>query len=271
MNTCVTREELGCMLALAAPDTGQSPNLIESCVAAYTTYSCVDFLNGNPPAVCAPGGPRANGATCTFNAQCSTAFCARAGNAVCGTCAAQPQPGDSCANQGCGHDQTCVDATMTCAVEGDLNSACGADAPCGDGLSCVGSTSTVAGSCQVAVGQAGKACGGTGNAACDGSLGLYCAGAAGAKTCMMMAFADDGQPCGLLSDGTRAVCRGGTCFTPTGVAADSDLGTCKANAADGAPCDSALGPRCSGPARCVVAGDSGTAGTCTVPDATTCG
>jgi len=270
MTTCVTREELSCTLALAAPEIGQTPDKIESCVAAYATYSCPDFLNGNPPAACTPGGPRANGAACTFNAQCTTAFCARASNATCGVCAPAPSPGDSCASSACGHDQTCVDATMTCALQGDVNSACGAGAPCGAGLSCVGSSAAAAGACQVAVGQAGKPCGGAGNAGCDSSLGLYCAGAAGAKTCMMMAIVGDGAPCGLLPDGTRAICRAGTCFTAQGVAAESETGQCKATAADGASCDTVLGPRCSAPARCVV-GDRGTAGTCTVPDATTCG
>jgi hypothetical protein len=270
MSTCVTREELSCTIALDAPDIGNTPSTVEACVAAYATYSCADFLNGNPPAVCTPSGGRANGATCAFNDQCQTAFCARDQNTICGACAPAPSPGDSCASSACGHDQTCIDATQTCAQEGDLNSACGAGAPCGAGLSCVGSTATVAGSCQVAVGMAGKSCGGAGNAGCDGSLGLYCAGAAGAKTCMLMTYAADGAACGLMSDGTRVGCKAGTCFTSAGAAASDDTGVCKADAPDGAACDTMLGPRCAPPARCVLGG-TGTAGICTVPDAKSCG
>jgi hypothetical protein len=270
MNTCVSREELTCTIALAAPATGNNPDLVETCVTAYATYSCTDFLNGNPPSACVPAGPRPNDAACTFNGQCASAYCARDKNSTCGACAAAPAPGDSCVSSNCGHDQICVDSTMTCSQFGDINSACSTDAPCGVGLTCVGATASVAGSCQVAIAIAGQSCGGQGGSGCDVSLGLYCGGTTGAKTCMTMTYGANGAPCGLMADGTRAGCKAGACFTATGIAAASDAGTCKADAADGAACDLQIGPQCAAPARCVASG-AGTAGTCTVPDATTCG
>jgi hypothetical protein len=126
--------------------------------------------------------------------------------------------------------------------------------------------------------------------ACDPTLGLYCGGAAGAKTCQLVVYGGAGPdggvsgtdggtvsggatpagtPCGVLADGTHVGCVAGGCYTATGPATGSDLGTCSPFAADNAACDSNLGPDCMLPARCVASG-SGTAGTCLIPDATTC-
>jgi len=65
----------------------------------------------------------------------------------------------------------------------------------------------------------------------------------------------------------------GTCYTATGPATGSDQGTCKPFANDGDACDTAVGPGCMFPARCLVAGagDGGaTTGTCVVPVASLC-
>jgi hypothetical protein len=269
MQTCVSREELTCMTALAAPDSGNNPDKVEQCVAAYAMYSCTDFLNGNPPAVCIPMGPRAVGAPCAFNGQCASAFCGRNKTSTCGTCANPPMPGDSCAASPCGHDQACVSKTMACAVYVDLNVACGADAPCGAGLNCVPPNQATS-SCQLAIANAGATCG-AGSNGCDGTFGLSCTGTVGSKTCTAIVFGGDGTACGLMADGTRGGCKAGGCYTTTGLAGPEEAGTCRADAADGSPCDSVLGPGCQAPARCVVVDDAGTAGTCLVPDATTCG
>jgi hypothetical protein len=135
---------------------------------------------------------------------------------------------------------------------------------------------------------------------CDGTRGLFCGGPNGAKTCMRVIYpgyngsvsadgggttATDGggagtataptptgTACGLLADGSRVGCVAGNCYTATGTATGSDQGTCKPFAVDGAPCDTAVGPGCMFPARCVGggAGDGGTAGSCVVPVATLC-
>jgi hypothetical protein len=269
MSTCVSREELTCTTTLAAPDTGNSPALVEKCVADYAAYSCTDFLNGNPPADCAPAGSRAVGDPCTFNGQCTTAFCGRAKNANCGVCALAPAPGDSCASSSCGHNQACTAASMVCAVYGTAGSACGTDAPCGAQLNCAGANATGMNTCMTPVMTGGAACG-AGTAGCDPTVGLYCGGVAGNKSCMQIAYVGDGAPCGLQPDGARAACKAGLCYTAARVAGEGEVGTCKAYAPDGAPCDATLGPACMPPARCITTG-TGTAGTCSVPDATTCG
>ena len=77
--------------------------------------------------------------------------------------------------------------------------------------------------------------------------------------------------CGTLPDGSRAECINADCFTATGPAAATDTNaTCVAQAADGAGCDTQLGPLCLTPARCVTSGIGATSGTCVVPSATLC-
>ena len=101
---------------------------------------------------------------------------------------------------------------------------------------------------------------------CDGTLGLTCEGATGAKTCMAATYAADGAPCGNLGSGVVAQCQAGSCYLVPG---QGEMGTCKRDAADGARCDTVLGPDCVRPSRCVV-GDAGTSGVCTLPTATSC-
>jgi hypothetical protein len=272
MNTCIARETLSCMGALAAPGTGNNVSLTMQCVAAFATLACNDFFDGKIPSVCAPSGPRAAGQPCAFNAQCASAFCGRVKNSLCGTCADAPTDGTSCQSSGCGHGQTCVDATQTCVAYGALNASCDGGHPCGNGLSCVGamaSTSTP-GACHLAVGELGAACGGT-MPGCDATLGLFCGGAAGAKTCMTTPYEDDGAACGTRTSTSFAACKSGGCYTDTGVAGSGDMGTCKADGIEGAPCDSLLGPACLTPARCVPTTSGGTAGICTLPNGASCG
>ncbi len=271
MDSCVARETLSCMNGLAAPQTGNSAALVEQCVAAFANYSCADFFNNNPPAVCAPTGQRATGAPCAFNGQCASGYCSDLKNASCGTCATAPSRGASCTSSNCGHNQACVTATEMCQIYGALNAQCDANDPCGDGLTCVGavaSTSTP-GTCQAAGAVAGTACGGT-MPGCDGTLGLFCGGSSGAKTCMTITYVSDGMPCGALSSTMCAECITGGCYTATGLAASGEMGTCKADAADNAACDTVLGPGCLAPARCVTSGDA-SAGTCVVPNGPMCG
>ena len=271
MANCITRETLSCVNGLSAPQTGNNPTLAEECVAAFSGYSCADFFNNNPPAACAPTGPRATGATCAFNGQCASGYCSGVKNASCGTCAPPPSAGGSCMSSSCGHNQACVASTQMCQVYGALNASCDANDPCGDGLTCVGavaSTSTP-GTCQTAGTVAGTACGGT-MPGCDGTMGLFCGGTAGSKTCMTISYVADGMPCGALSSTSRAECITGGCYTSTGLASSTDMGTCKADAADGAACDTVLGPTCLTPTRCVTTGDA-SAGTCVLPLGSTCG
>jgi hypothetical protein len=266
--TCVSRETLSCTNALAAPHTGQSPAKIESCTADFPTFTCQDFFDNNPPGDCVAAGTLANGAACAFNGQCQTAYCQGTKNSACGTCAAPPQPGADCTGSTCWHNQRCVASTMTCASVVSQNGACDATHPCDNGLACVGDTATTMGTCQTAGTTVGAPCGGS-MAGCDGTLGLYCAGAAGSKACAAMMLVGDGQPCGVLADGSHVGCQAGDCFTATGPAGTGEMGGCKAAVDAPAACDTMLGPNCLAPARCVIAA-GGTAGTCVVPAAHAC-
>lgn len=268
MQTCVAQETLACTSSLAAPDTGWTIAGIDKCVSAFATYSCQDFFDNNPPGDCAPKGSRANGAECTFNAQCASAYCQGTKSDVCGTCADPPGAGADCSDSTCGHNQTCLTSMDTCAAVVSMNGACDGTHPCDNALACVGATATAMGTCRPAAATIGASCGGT-MPGCDTTLGLYCAGSAGAKTCTAMTFAHDGQPCGLLSDGSRVGCVAGECYTATGTAGSGDMGACKASVGAPAACDTVLGPSCLAPARCVVP-DNGSAGTCATPDATMC-
>jgi hypothetical protein len=270
MTTCLAREQTACQDGLAGPGTGNDPDMVEACVRAYPTFSCADFFDNKPPAPCAPTGSRANGAACAFNGQCTSGFCSGTKNAACGTCADSPAAGDSCATSACGHGQVCVDSTLLCQDRGTLNATCDSDHPCGNGLSCTGNNATTAGTCQNALTAANLPCGGQ-LPGCDGNVGLRCTGPSGTgKSCQPITYVGDGKPCGTMGDGSFVQCTRGDCYIATGLIAGGQQGTCKADAADGAACDIQLGPGCTPPARCVVAG-TGTAGTCTVPLGPTCG
>jgi hypothetical protein len=240
-------------------------------VADFVAYTCADFGDNNPPADCAPTGARALDGACTFNGQCQSGFCAKNKSTVCGSCAAAPAVGDSCASSNCGHDQVCVANALgpTCVLRGTLNSTCDSNNPCGTGLSCVG-PANAAGTCQNALTTVGASCGGT-MPGCDNAEGLHCGGTAGtARSCEMTTLVGDGMPCGTMGDGSFVQCVQGDCYTDTGLIGAGQQGTCKTDALDGAACDTVLGPACTPPARCIL-GTTGTAGVCTVPVASTCG
>ena len=274
MNTCVARETLLCTDALHAPGTGNSPALIQTCIADYAGLACNDYFDGKFPASCTPAGSVATGQPCGFNGQCQPAYCGSLAHAICGSCAPTPVPGDSCASSACDHGQTCVDSTMTCEANGILNSPCGGGVQCGSGLQCSTPSTTVddagtGGTCQHAISQVGAACGGS-MPGCDGSLGLYCGGTNGSKMCLATLFATDGQPCGALSSTTFTQCLAGSCFSSTGtVSGAGATGTCKADVTEGAACDYVLGPFCQTPSRCVPTG-GGSSGLCMLANGT-CG
>jgi hypothetical protein len=291
--TCLTRQTLACSNGLMAPATGNSPAKVEKCVAEFNTYTCQDFYDNDPPADCTATGSRANGSGCTFNGQCTSGYCQGTKSSICGTCADAPAAGADCSSSTCAPGQRCIAASLQCQIPLPLgDTTCDASHPCDQGLVCVGNdTATMTtGTCETAGTQIGQACGGT-MPGCDPTLGLYCGGPTGSKTCLLVAYgtasADAGTdgsagsadagggsgagvPCGLLADGTRHGCVAGSCYTAAGApATGSDLGACKPFAPDNMPCDSAQGPDCLPPARCVVVG-IGTAGTCLVPTASMC-
>jgi hypothetical protein len=271
MSTCLAREELSCTNSLGAPRTGKTTALVEQCTTALSSASCADYLDNDLPAPCNPTGPGAEGATCTFNAQCASGYCSGIRYATCGTCGTAPAAGDSCAKTSCGLDQACIwnaDVTNVCEPYVSAGATCGAfsNPLCAADLGCAGASTTtgVGGTCQPALRTVGATCGSKNMGLnCDGNLGLWCLSSA----CGDVTYAENGMPCGYVGSGVTE-CNGGTCyssggpyFTYTGA---TRTGTCKAYAEDGAPCDTSVGPACLSPARCVSSG-GGTAGTCVVP------
>jgi hypothetical protein len=268
MDACLTREALQCMATLSAPDSGHSVSKIEDCVTAYATLSCDDFYATNVPDACRPVGTRDNGGACDYGAQCKTGYCSNVKMALCGACADAPAVGASCATSDCARAQTCDATTTTCQVYGKAGDACDAD-DCGYELDCsaTGLLATGAKTCQATIDTLGTACGGT-MPLCDSLQGLVCEGTVGMKTCVAQTFVTDGMPCGAVTGG-YASCTAGGCYTDKGLVGAGETGTCKANAADDASCDTVSGPGCLLPAKCVVKG-GGTSGKCTVPTGT-CG
>jgi hypothetical protein len=249
--TCETRLKTNCVNALAAPSTGNSSDKTEACAQAYAAYACTDYSNKtNIPTACAQAtGSLANGAACSFPGQCLTGFCAIAPSGACGTCAAVPAQGASCANlTSCGPTLVCTSDTQVCTPYAALNAACGQGQPCGTGLSCVapGGIGTP-GTCQTA-GALGATCDGTEKTgpACDTALGLYCDGQT--KQCAQVTFAMAGQACGYVVDaGTLADCLSGACVNGQCMGRAADDGAC--TVPDGGAYNPTAG--CLPPARCV--------------------
>jgi len=263
MAECLTRQALMCTSAFKAPGSGHSLATEQECADAFPGFSCADFFANDTPAACRPAGSRINGAACAFDAQCKSGFCTGEKRAQCGTCAPEPAIGDSCAASDCGRGQFCDATSKTCKAPGAVGDPCDANDDCGYGLACDGTGAAAgAGTCQAAASAIGAPCGGT-LPVCDGVQGLFCAGAVGAKKCVAATFVGAGAPCGVLSQDAYAGCTGGACYTAKGLAGAGEMGTCAANAADGAACDAVTGPECEFPARCVLG--NGTAGVCRVP------
>jgi hypothetical protein len=263
MTECLARQALQCTQAFHAPGSGHSLATAQECVSAFATYACADFFANNTPTSCQPAGSRIAGAACAFNAQCKSGFCTGEKNAQCGQCAPEPMVGASCTTSDCGHGQACDSTSMTCKAPGASGDPCDSGDDCGYGLACLSvAAAGGAGTCKPAGAAVGAACGGM-MPVCDGTQGLACAGAVGMKTCVATTFVGDGQPCGPVAQGMFVGCAAGGCYTAKGLAGVGETGTCKANAADGAPCDVAAGPACEFPARCILG--NGTAGTCKVP------
>jgi hypothetical protein len=268
--TCVEREAMLCMNALQAPQTGNTPAKIEGCVATFPSESCQSFFDNNPPDACVPSGPRATGNRCAFNAQCQSGYCETAAGSLCGACSDPPAAGSDCTVSACGHNQRCLQATLTCEAVVARNQACDDTHPCDSGLVCPGSSTDASRVCQTAVSTAGASCGGK-LPGCDATLGLYCSGPQGNKTCTLATFADPGMACGSMSDGSRVECRAGNCYGQSGPVTGADTGICKGSVRETAAdpsCDTLLGPSCMAPAHCVTTND--TSGTCQLSTGTAC-
>ncbi len=284
---CESRSAASCVLALAVKGTAATPQSREGCAEAYGSgiETCLDFFENNPVDACqAPVGTGAMGVTCAVAAQCASTYCAVANNAVCGTCQPFPAPGAACVVDGdCGRDLACAipsGATSgTCAAWVAPGGSCltGVN-PCQPEAACVGDNPTTSahGTCMPTVMTVGASCDGARQVAppCDGDHGLACIPTGSgslAGTCQMVTLANAGATCGAIGGPPTtsiADCAAGGMCVKANVGDRS--GTCVAPAPDGAPCDSALGPPCLTPAKCVPTTPGVTEGTCTLPYQSAC-
>lgn len=289
--TCESRGLATCIAATEAKGSANTVAHVQGCAAAYPMESCSDYIDGNPVMACVPpAGTLQTGAACGASGQCASTFCAVPQYQVCGTCQPLPAAGASCqVAADCGRNMACATPTGAtsgkCSPYAAMGAACLTGAqPCSASLVCVGDDETTGamGTCQAAVATMGGACDGTRKTmpSCYADIGLVCipsAKGSAVGTCQAIQLAAAGSPCGDLGSapitGFAECTGGGLCAKPltdAGTAATS--GTCVAPAADGAACstDPTSGPPCLPPAKCVVSADGGTAGTCTVADATKC-
>jgi len=265
--TCQSRMSETCITNLGAPQTANTPSRTEECAQALSGTSCPDYELGNTPSVCQPpSGPRDAGSPCSVSAQCATAFCLVEKTASCGTCASAPVVGASCANNGCGPGLVCDSATQLCAAPVPSGGACDDNSVCTPGLACIASSGADGGTCVPQATTVGAYCDVTdGGMRCDGRQGLYCNFPAG-RICERIANASATFACGII-DGGVIDCSAGAFCQRTG---NSKNGICVAPAPEGGSCDTANGPTCSTPARCVLAAAGGTTGTCMTTDPTVC-
>ena len=270
LETCVARETLACAIGLAAPDTGNTPELVETCAESFAALSCDDFWVSNLPPACIPSGEKPDGAPCAFNAQCSTTYCNNAKISTCGTCGGPPAMSSSCVSSSCARGQECS-ITNVCFVPGTLDAGCMDNSyPCASEFSCIdGNNGSTPGFCQASLSDAGLPCGGS-LGECETVLGLSC-GSTGSRVCGPLNLGAQGAPCGALDGGVYGACLVGSCYTDAGVALAGQIGACKAAAADGDPCDIVFGPPCLTPSRCIISVPGATGGVCTVPSGATCG
>ena len=260
--TCVSRQTESCVNALAAPGTGQTPEHVESCVAAKKAQSCTEFFSGVAPAEClTPAGSLQIGAACAVSGQCASAFCSVAANASCGSCAAAPTVGTPCKTEAACGDTLGCSAAGQCATPMTVGGSCDDQHPCIAGSVVCATLKDDGGigrTCQLEVQTAGDECDANNLGApdCDLGYGLVCI----AKKCVAATAATAGSVCGAdATNKSFAECVGGaTCEGPMAQR------KCVAPAMDGQACSTIAGPHCLDPANCVVGsgGDAGTASSC---------
>ena len=255
---CASRIRAMCIESFTATGTSTNTSRVSDCATQIMPVSCEDLYASKTPEACKPlAGAVVNGAACVDNAQCASTWCARGDNMTCGACGPKPTAGTSCANQECGEGLSCVNDV--CVVPGMAGAQCDGTHPCRAGYACKGVTPGGMGTCALGL-SAGTMCEslmGPNNAGCDQTKGLYCHPTT--RVCTAVTYAKTGEACGVVGMGFAVCASAGTCK----MQGAATMGTCIAPAADGAPCDSMAGPKCSPPARCV-------SGLCKLEDPATC-
>jgi hypothetical protein len=245
MQNCVARASLTCPEAAPTGST-DTPQGGYNCARDVRAQSCSDFVARKRPATCTPPGRMGNGVACSWDDQCQTNHCARAGGQMCGTCGGYAGPGASCAvEEDCQPGLVCNGAGI-CVAPVAAGAACSNSLPCGYGLFC-GS-----GICQALVQEAGGTCSMGG---CSFAHGLYCNPQG---KCQSIGVAPVGMTCGFINGGLTVCGEGVSCRVGAGQPTD----VCGAPAADGAGC---------GPDRPCRFGADCINGVCRILNTLTCG
>jgi hypothetical protein len=251
--TCEQRAVLACMPAIGAAGSTLTRAQVEQCAQAVKAETCEQFLDNDQPSACTYTGSLPVGAACGTDSQCNTGYC-RLGLGACGTCAVRAQAGQAALDGGlpsCFTDSDCV-ATLVCAMgvcvgPSPAGAACSLQQPCQRTLACIG------GKCAAPV-PVGGAC--TFPTDCDGAHGAACN--TNTRTCVAIATATSGQPCGIVNGGLTDCVGGATC----GNVNPTLQGICHQTAADNAPCGPDIG--CMAPAVCAAGAR------CTLPNPAVC-
>lgn len=264
--TCKATFKAQCIVDLAAPSTGSTPQKQADCTTAAASVSCTDLFADNVPSQCrAVAGKLSDGQACGDDSQCASMYCSTGDEAACGKCFPAPTAGASCATQKCGPGLSChkssddpTGKTRVCVKLGLVGDACSDVQPCVSNLSCTD------GKCGAPAAKEGDACSFAGKGApqCDLTAGLLCLPTT--SKCATVKLAAAGMACGFdTTAGTFTACtNAGTCRKTK----PSDAtGTCVAAVATGQACndDDTVGPKCLAPGKCV-------SGTCVLPDPATC-
>jgi hypothetical protein len=249
--TCVTRQTLSCTTDQMASGISRTTTDIVTCAKAVSGASCSDVLAQNFPSACqVTPGTVPNGGGCGSSWQCQSTHCEKP-SAACGTCAArQPASGSCTTDDGCNVGMVC--ANKKCVVPGGLGNSCDDNNPCQGNLYC-----GAAGACATLV-ELGGSCADS-SSACDLANGAGCNPLN--KTCVAVAIAKGGEPCGI-QNGTLTLCvEGDACPNLT---AANPTSVCASPAADGAACGTAApGQNCVPPATCQM-------NLCRLPSADSC-
>ncbi len=260
---CEQRYREQCLASLGAPSAASSPESVDECAAANDAASCAEYRAAGPLDACLPvPGEREDGTACALNSECLSGYCRTPLGSACGSCAALPVAGDTCADTGdCGPTSLyCHPDSSTCQVYATAGEACSREVRCAPGSSCVGPMPAMAGTCVANTEEPGAACSRDQGPPCERALDLYCDETAG--TCATAMEVAEGEACGTIERVLYRCAAGLLCFAPEGGA-----GTCQAPAADGAACDVTNGPPCLQPARCTA---TATGYACAFADAAAC-
>jgi hypothetical protein len=256
MNYCLTQFTNGCAQSTSAADVTYGDASAAACAQAYGSLSCDDFFTGNLPAVCTPGGNRADGAACGNDYQCAAASYCNRMSGQCGTCAPLPTLNQACTGPCAGALQCVCAAGQTSCTTGTCQPFRKLGEMCDDNFGCLPSLACAKGLC--ATPMIGQACT-SGGSECSSLQAQYCDQTS--MTCLAVPFmiTMTGDPCGASATNLYLCGVGLFCKTPTG----ADFGVCQPLPAAGTACGGNDGMTCASPATCV-------SGTCQNFDPNTC-